>query len=147
GYRRSTFAVSPDTGQPRVMDLSQRPPYRPQQWDTCPAVLLSEAEKTTVFGGQQLATEIDQLRPGDRVVSTDIDDNAAVKEMVTVVDGSGDYRKVIAYRSRDDVVHTSTKRGTTGVEVYDRVKGALRGGELLQLAGQVRSAEPMGAGE
>src|SRR5699024_6973531 len=50
GYRRSTFAVSPDTGQARVMDLSQRPPYRPQQWDTCPAVMLSEAEKTTVFG-------------------------------------------------------------------------------------------------
>src|SRR5699024_6686638 len=65
------------------------------------------------------------------------------KEMVTVLDVSGDYRKDIAYRSSDDVVHSSTKMATTGVEVYDRAKGALTGHELLQLAGHVRSAEPM----
>src|SRR5699024_8166574 len=29
GYTRSVYAVSVDTGQARVMDLRQRPPYRP----------------------------------------------------------------------------------------------------------------------
>src|SRR5699024_1149003 len=139
GYMRSVYAVSADTGQARVMELRQRPPYRPQHWDTCPPVMLSDAEKNTMFGGQQLATNIGQLRPGDRVVSTDIDDSAAVKEMVTVLDVGGDQRKNIVYRSSDDVVRSSTKMDSTAIEVHDRAKGALTGHELLRLAGHVRS--------
>lgn len=147
GYMRSVYAVSADTGQARVMELRQRPPYRPQHWDTCPPVMLSDAEKNTMFGGQQLATNIGQLRPGDRVVSTDIDDSAAVKEMVTVLDVGGDQRKNIVYRSSDDVVHSSTKMDSTAIEVHDRAKGALTGHELLRLAGHVRSVEPKNVAE
>src|SRR5699024_4534304 len=141
------YAVSADTGRGRVREWRQRPPYRPQHWDTCPPVMLSDAEKNTMFGGQQLATNIGQLRPGDRVVSTDIDDSAAVKEMVTVLDVGGDQRKNIVYRSSDDVVRSSTKMDSTAIEVHDRAKGALTGHELLRLAGHVRSVEPKNVAE
>lgn len=143
GYRRSNYAVSPDTGKARVMDSDQRPPYGGLAWDTCPARMLSDAEKNTVFGGQQLATEIGQLRPGDRVVSTDIDDRAAVKEMVTVLDVAGAERKDLTYRGSDEVLHTSTKMDTTDISVHGRAKGALTGHELLHLAGHGRQAEPV----
>ncbi|NWN87251.1 MAG: DEAD/DEAH box helicase family protein [Micrococcaceae bacterium] len=142
GHRKSRYAVSPDTGHARVMDFYQRTPYRPRDWDTAPAMMLSDAEKATVFGGQSLATEIGQLRPGDRVVSTDVDDRAAVKEMVTVLDMAGAERKDLTYRGRDDVLQTSSKMDTTSIEVHDRAKGSLTGHELLHLAGHVRSPEP-----
>src|SRR5699024_454832 len=73
GSRQSTYAVSPDTGTVRSMEMSKRLPYGGRSWPTTPAKMLSEAEKHAVFGGDRLATEIGQLRPGDRVVSIDID--------------------------------------------------------------------------
>jgi|GEM_PF-1527659 len=142
GYRQSTVAVSPDTGRARVMELSERTPYGGRAWPTTPAMMLSDAEKQTMFGGQRLVTTIGQLRPGDRVVSADIDDRAAVKEMVTVLGVSGADRKDITYRGSDEVVQTSSKMDSTAVDIHDRAKGALTGHELLHLAGHVRQAEP-----
>lgn len=142
GYRQSTYAVSPDTGTVRAMDLSERPPFGGRSWPTIPAMMLSAAEKQAVFGADRLATEIGQLRPGDRVVSTEIDDRAAVKEMVTILEVTGADRKDITYRGQDEVVKTSAKMDTTAVEVHDRTKGALTGHELLYLAGHVRDPEP-----
>src|SRR5699024_6590850 len=147
GYTRSVYGVSPDTGEARVMDLRQRPPYRPQHWDTCPPVMLSDAEKTTVFGGQQLATNIGQLGPGDRVVPTEVNDSAAVKEMVTVLAVGGDQLKNMLYGGSNEVCHSSTKMDSTALGVHDRAKGALTGHELLRLAGHVRSVEPMNVAE
>src|SRR5699024_256859 len=147
GYRQSTYAVSPDTGTVRAMDLSERTPFSGRSWPTTPAMMLSDAEKHTVFGADRLATEIGQLRPGDRVVSTDIDDHAAVKEMVTILEVSGADRKDITYRSHDEMVKTSTKMDTTAVEVHDRTKGALTGHELLYLAGHARDPEPQTVAE
>src|SRR5699024_8373309 len=95
GYRQSTDPVIPDTGRARVMELSARTPYGGRAWSTTPAMMLSDAEKQTMFGGQRLVTTIGQLRPGDRVVSADIDDRAAVKELVTVLGVSGADRKDI----------------------------------------------------
>lgn len=147
GYRQSTYAVSPDTGTVRAMDLSERTPFSGRSWPTIPAMMLSDAEKHAVFGAERLATEIGQLRPGDRVVSTDIDDRAPVKEMVTILDVSGADRKDITYRGQDEVVKTSTKMDTTAVDVHDRAKGALTGHELLYLAGHVRDPEPQTVAE
>lgn len=142
GRDRTTVAVSPDTGQARVMEMQERPPYQGRHWHTRPAITLTDAEKQTVFGGQHLDTQIGQLRPGDRVVSTDIDDRAAVKEMVTVLGVSGLDRKDLTYRDSDDVVHSSTKMDTTSVRVHERSKGALTGQELLHLNGHTtRNAE------
>lgn len=133
GRGRSTFAVSPDTGRARVMELDEQTPYRGRHWQTRPATMLSDAEKHAVFGGRTLDTSVGQLRPGDRVVSTELDDRAAVKETVTVLDVSGIDRKDITYRDSNDVVHSSTKMDTTAVRVHDRTKGALTGLELLRL--------------
>src|SRR5699024_10919983 len=135
GRGRSTFAVSPDTGRARVMELDERTPYRGRHWQTRPATMLSDAEKHAVFGGRTLDTSVGQLRPGDRVVSTEVDDQAAVKETVTVLEVSGFDRKDITYRDGDDVLHSSTKMDTTAVRVHDRTKGALTILELLQLNG------------
>src|SRR5699024_3562729 len=98
GRGRSTFAVSPDTGQARVMELDERTPSRGRHWQTRPATMLSDAEKQAVFGGRILGTSVGHLRPGDRVVSTELDDRAVVKETVTVLDVSGVDRKDITYR-------------------------------------------------
>lgn len=149
GYGRghSTFAVSPDTGKARVMDFDQRPSYRGRQWDTRPATMLSDAEKHAVFGGHHLDTEVGQLRPGDRVMSADIDDHAAVKETVTVLEMSGVDRKELTYRGSDDVLHTSSKMDSTTIRVHDRAKGALTGHELLYLNGQSQQHEPVAAAE
>lgn len=141
-YRQSTVAVSPDTGRARAMELAERTPYGGRAWSTTPAMLLSDVEKQTLFGGQRLATTIGQLRPGDRVVSTDIDDRTAVKEMVTVLDVSGGDRKDVTYRGSDEVLQTTAKMESTAVDVHDRAKGALTGHELLHLAGHVRQGEP-----
>lgn len=135
GRDRSTFAVSPDTGRARVMDLDERTPYRGRHWQMYPATMLSDAEKHAVFGGQYLDTTVGQLRPGDRVVSTELDDRAAVKETVTVLSVSGIDRKDLSYRDSNDVVHSSMKMDTTTVRVHDRTKGALTSLELLQLNG------------
>src|SRR5699024_6662039 len=111
-------------------------------WPTIPAMMLSDAEKHEVFGADRLATEMGKLRLGDRVVCTDIDERAAVREMVRILDVFGADRKDITYRGQDEVVKTSTKMDTTAVDVHDRAKGALTGHELLYLAGHVRDPEP-----
>src|SRR5699024_10933091 len=43
GYRQSTYAVSPDTGTVRAMDLSERTPFSGRSWPTTPAMMLSDA--------------------------------------------------------------------------------------------------------
>src|SRR5699024_11665755 len=110
GLRESTSADGPCAGAVGSMELSERAHCGGPSGPTPPAMVLSDAEEHAVFGDDRLATEIGQLRPGDQVVSTDIDDRAAVKEMVTVLDVSGADRKDITYRGQDEVVKTSAKR-------------------------------------
>src|SRR5699024_7120118 len=147
GRDRSTFAVSPDTGRARVMELDARTPYHGRHWQTHPATMLSDAEKRAVFGGQYLDTTVGQLRPGDRVVSTELDDRAAVKETVTVLKVSGNDRKDLTYRDSNDVVQASKKMDTTTVRVHDRSKGALTSLELLQLTGHTNADTEMDIAE
>src|SRR5699024_5519928 len=88
------------------------------------------------FGGRTRSTRVRNIRQGDRVESTELDDGAEDKETVTVIDVSGIDRKDITYQDSDDVHHSSTKMDTTAVRVHDRTKGALTGLELLRLNGR-----------
>ncbi|WMY80092.1 helicase-related protein [Citricoccus sp. I39-566] len=123
-------AVSPDTGRAR-----EGTPWRVEsrEWQTTPPTRLTEAERTQLYGSPRFTTPVQDLRPGDVVVATDIDNHAQTREPVTITGISGDTTVNLRYRN-EQVTGEGKKRAESEVTVLDRTHGALTGHELLTLA-------------
>ncbi|WP_345359654.1 helicase C-terminal domain-containing protein, partial [Citricoccus nitrophenolicus] len=126
-YRQ--VAVSPDTGR-----IREGTPWRVQaaEWATTPPLRLTEEQKTTLYGQPQFTVTVEDLRPGDVVAATEVDNHARTKEPVTITQVSGDSTLNIRYKS-ENVSGEGKKRSESEVTVLDRTHGALTGHELLTL--------------
>ncbi|MEU3847510.1 hypothetical protein AB0E44_11050 [Micrococcus terreus] len=123
-------AVSPETGQIKDGALHR---VQAGEWKTTAPLRLTEEQKTTLYGAPQFSVPVDNLRPGDVVAATEIDNKAMTKQPVTItqVDGGGTVN--IRYRN-DELTGEGKKRSESEVTVLDRTHGALNGHELLTLA-------------
>nr|WP_255459513.1 helicase-related protein [Micrococcus sp. TA1] len=128
GFR--PVAVSPDTGR-----IREGTPWRVEsrEWQTTPPVRLTEDQKTQLYGQSRFTVPVEDLRPGDVVAATDIDNHARTKEPVTITQLSGDSTLNIRYKN-ETVSGEGKKRAESEVTVLDRTHGALTGHELLTLA-------------
>ncbi|HRO93950.1 hypothetical protein, partial [Citricoccus sp.] len=123
-------AVSPDTGR-----IREGTPWRVEsrEWKTILPVRLTDAQKTALYGQPQFTVSVEDLRPGDVVAATDIDNHARTKEPVTITQVTGDTTVNLRYRN-ETVSGEGKKRAESEVTVLDRTHGALTGHELLALA-------------
>ncbi|WP_324590530.1 helicase-related protein [Citricoccus sp.] len=123
-------AVSPDTGR-----IREGTPWRVEsrEWATTPPLRLTEEQKTQLYGQPRFTVTIEDLRPGDVVAATDIDNHAQTREPVTITGITGDTTVNLRYKN-DQVSGEGKKRAESEVTVLDRTHGALTGHELLALA-------------
>ncbi|WP_345358389.1 helicase-related protein, partial [Citricoccus nitrophenolicus] len=123
-------AVSPDTGR-----IRESTPWRVEsrEWKTTPALRLTKDQKTQLYGQPLFTVTVEDLRPGDVVAATDIDNHAQTREPVTITGISGDTTLNLRYRN-EQVTGEGKKRSESEVTLLDRTHGALTGHELLTLA-------------
>ncbi|WP_413543327.1 helicase-related protein [Citricoccus nitrophenolicus] len=122
-------AVSPDTGR-----IRESTPWRVEarEWKTTPPLRLTDDQKAQLYGASRFTATIEDLRPGDVVAATDIDNHAQTREPVTITGISGDTTLNLRYRN-EQVTGEGKKRSESEVTVLDRTHGALTGHELLAL--------------
>lgn len=129
--RTARIAVSPDTGIAR----EQRGIPASGEWKTRAPIMLTGEEKKKLFGAEQFTVQAGELRPGDVVVSTDIDSQAKTKEPVTLTDTGFPSGMVdLGYRGATDSGN-GKKKATTKVTVLDRPRAGCTTAELMDLAG------------
>ncbi|MEO9249328.1 helicase-related protein [Citricoccus nitrophenolicus] len=123
-------ALSPDTGR-----IRESTPWRVEsrEWKTTPPLRLTEGQKTALYGAARFTATVEDLRPGDVVAATDIDNHAQTREPVTLTSISGDTTMNLRYRN-EQVTGEGKKRAESEVTVLGRTHGALTGHELLTLA-------------
>ncbi|MFC7401952.1 hypothetical protein [Citricoccus sp. GCM10030269] len=66
---------------------------------TTPPLRLTDDQRTTLYGAASFTVTIEDLRPGDVVAATDIDNHASTKEPVTITGISGDTTLELRYRN------------------------------------------------
>ena len=129
--KNGRVSVSPDTGIARELDGL---PVA-GEWKTREPIMLTDDEKKKLFGSEQFTVQVGELRPGDVVVSTDIDSHAKTKEPVTLTDTGFPSGMVdLGYRGASDS-GSGKKKATTKVTVLDRPKAGCTMAELMELAG------------
>ena len=140
--REGPVACSPDTGQFRPINR-WRVGRGDWEVDSSRLRVLSEAEKTRLYGAKTIQVPVGELRRGDVVMAPEIDSKAPVRKPVTVLSAGGYGSKIDITYAPDDsgVQETGQKRDTSTVTVLDRHYGALDSHELLMLSDPSVTAE------
>jgi hypothetical protein len=125
GHRQA--AVSPDMG--RIREGTTWKVQAPE-WKTTPPVRLTEDQKTALYSHPQFTVTVGDLRPGDVVAATDIDNHTRTRKPVTITEATRDTTVNLRYRN-ETVSGKVRKRAERQVTVLDRPHGALTGHELL----------------